>query len=558
MELLQGFFDKTKGKKLKKYIIIAIVLLVMLALAAKFLLGGVGKSAGSVEYREEAVASRTIFSSLTGSGTLQPANSYTVTTLVEGEILLADFEEGDIIEKDALLYQIDSSDASNNIERAQISLNQAQRSYQNTLDRLYVKAAISGQLYSLNVEVGDEVTQGQIIGTIYQNDNLTLTVPFPADDAETFYAGQPAVVTLNNSFETLDGVIKSVSGSDIIGAGNMVTRNVTITVANPGGLGVEQTASASIDGINCAAPGSFAYPAESTLIAETGGEVTAILVQEGESVSKNQTILTLGGEDVDEILQNASESLRNAELSMSSTQNQLDNYLITSPIQGTVVDKQYKAGDNVESGRNLCTIYDLSYLEMTINIDELDISNVAVGQEVQITADAVENQRYLGVITKVSLLGTTGSGGATYYPVTVRLDEFDGLRPGMNVDAEITLARADDVLAVPNEVISRGNLAMITANSPSAVNAVENDNQTVPDGYVYVRVEIGLSDDNYTQIISGLQLGDTVAYRRNSNSNANNMMMVPGGGLGGAPGGMGGAPGGGGNRGGGGMGGGPR
>lgn len=76
--------------------------------------------------------------------------------------------------------------------------------------------------------------------------------------------------------------------------------------------------------------------------------------------------------------------------------------------------KEYKAGDTVESGKTLCTIYDLSYLEMTLNIDELDISTVEAGQTVQITAEAVEGKTFTGVVTKVSVAGTT-SGGITSY-----------------------------------------------------------------------------------------------------------------------------------------------
>lgn len=233
---------------------------------------------------------------------------------------------------------------------------------------------------------------------------------------------------------------------------------------------------------------------------------------------------------------------------MDSTQNQLDNYTITSPIEGTVVDKQYKAGDTVESGKTLCTIYDLSYLEMTMNIDELDIGKVAVGQSVQITADAVEGQTYTGVITKVSVLGTT-SGGVTSYPATVRIDGTEGLRPGMNVDAEIVLEQAEDTLAVPVEAVSRGNLVLVTKDSPSAAAAAERE---APEGYVYVSVEAGVSDDSHVQILSGLQEGDTVAYLPSSGEGG--MMMFGGmGGItvsggpeggpgGGGPGGMGGGP----------------
>lgn len=537
--------------KIPKRIVIPLVLLAVAFIAFQLWSSGKKDSAAQFSYTEEQITSRTITNSLTGSGTLEPANSYTVTTLIEGEILSAEFEEGDIVDKDTVLYQVDSSDTANNIEKAQISLNQAQRSYESAQDKQYIKATISGQLFSLEVDVGDEVSQGQTVATIRDSDTMTLTVPFPADDAQNFYVGQAATVTLNGSFETLDGTVKSVSGSDIVGAGNSITRNVTIAVANPGGLGANQTATASVGGVNCSGNGTFTYKAESIVTASASGTVVAVNVAEGSSVSKNQVILTLGGDDLDDQLQSASDSLRNAELSMESVQDQLEDYTITAPISGTIVDKRYKAGETVEGGSTLCVIYDLSYLEMTLNVDELDISSLAVGQSVKITADAVEGEEYEGVVTKVSVAGTT-SGGITSYPVTIRIDETDGLRPGMNVDAEIVIEEAEDVLSIPNAAVERNNLVLITSDSPSAVDAVE---QEAPEGYVYVQVETGVSDDDYIQIISGLQEGDTVAYIQRASSSSNEMMMggMPGGdmpGGGGRPSG-GGMPGGGGGPGGG-------
>lgn len=508
-------------KRLKRKWILLLVILVAAAVAAFSLRGG-GRRSIQVSYQETPVVARTITSALTGSGTLLPANSYTVTTLVEGDILAAGFEEGDMVEKDTVLYEIDSSDAANNIEKAQISLNQAHRNYEDAVDGQYLRAGSSGSLFSLLIDVGDEVAQGQEIAVIRQSDTMKLTVSFPADDAEGFYVGQTAEVLLDGSFETLKGTVTAVSGSDIVGTGNMVTRNVTVSVKNPGGLGVEQAASVTINGVGCAASGTFDYQSESTLVSSVSGTVAMVHVKEGEAVSKDQILLTLSGSSLEETIQNAQDSLRNAELSMDSTQNQLDSYTITSPIQGTIVDKQYKTGDTVEGGKTLCTIYDLSYLELTMNIDELDISKISEGQAVQVTADAVEGQTYTGVITKVSVLGSTSSG-VTSYPVTVRIDETDGLRPGMNVDAEIILEEAEDVLSVPVEAVNRGGLVLITRDSPSASAAAE---QEAPEGYVYITVETGVSDDSYIQVISGLQEGDTVAYVSSSGGNS---MAFPGG-----------------------------
>ena len=554
---------KLRPKKIIKWVVILLVLAALILLAARFFLRRNNLGIEQLTYTETAVGTRTITRSLSGSGTLQPANSYTVTTLIQGEVLSADFEEGDIVEQDTVLYQVDSSDAANNIERSQISLNQARRSYQSTIDLPYIRSNSAGTVISLEVEVGDEVNQGQTVASIRDSATMELRVPFPSDDAVTFYVGQQADVILDGSFETLYGTVKSISGVDTVGMGNMVTRDVTISVTNPGGLSSTQTAAASVNGLGCAGNGTFTYRSESIVTAGASGTVTAVHVQEGSAVSKDTLLITLGGDNIENQLQNAADSLRTAELSMESTQEQLENYTITSPISGTIVDKQYKAGDTVEAGRTLCIIYDLSYLEMILNIDELDISSMAVGQPVRVTADAVDGRAFEGVVTKVSVAGTT-SGGITSYPVTIRIDETEGLLPGMNVDAEIVIEEVSDVLSVPNAAVSRGrgniSQVLVTATSPSASSALED--QDAPEGYVYVRVETGVSDDDYVQIVSGLQQGDTVAYIPQAGSSGGMMFgmmggmpggMPPagGGGMGGGmPAGGGGMPSGGGNRGG--------
>ena len=108
----------------------------------------------------------------------------------------------------------------------------------------------------------------------------------------------------------------------------------------------------------------------------------------------------------------------------------------------------------------------------------------------------------------------SSSGGTTTYPITIRIDETDGLRPGMNANAEIVVAEASNALVVPNAAVIRGGYVLVTKKSPSAANAVED--MDAPEGYVYVKVETGVSDDSYTQIKSGLQEDDTVAYDTSS------------------------------------------
>ena len=462
-----------------------------------------------VNYVQVTPEKRDLSNSLSGTGTLNPANTYNVKSLVAGKVLTSTIEEGDVVDEDTVLYTIDASDATTKAEQASIALQQAQRGYDKTVDRQYVRAEVAGVVSTLKVAKGDEVTSGQEVAVIRDSSKMVLQLEFPAADAATFSVGQSAEVTLDGTFETLTGTVTAITGTDALSTGNLLTRTVTIAVRNAGGLTTAQAATASVNGVNCIAAKCFEYQAERTLTTLAAGTVTAINVPEGGAVNKDDIVLQISGEDLTEAIQSAAETLRSAELDMDNLQEAMNNYTVTSPIGGTIIEKDAKAGDALTAGSDLCTIYDLSDLEMTLNVDELQVSDVSVGQSVQVTADAVPDKTYTGTVTRVSMKGTS-NGGTTTYPVTVRIDETEGLRPGMNANAEIVVAEAKNTLAVPNAAIVRGGYVLVTKDSPSAANA--DPDMTAPDGYVYVPVKTGVSDDDYTQIISGITGNDTVAY----------------------------------------------
>ena len=490
-------------------------LAVVLVAAVVLVVGGGSRGAASrdVTYAETTPTRQDVSNSLSGTGTLNPANTYTVKSLVDGKILTSNFEEGDKVEEGDVLYTIDSSDASTNLEKASIALQQAQRSYDKTVDRQFVHAEVDGTVSSLKVAKGDEVSSGQEVAVIRDSSKMMLSLQFPAADAANFSVGQSADVVLDGTFESLKGTITAVTGTDELSTGNLLVRTVTIRVNNAGGLTTAQAATANVNGVSSIASATFAYQAERTLTAPAAGTVSSINVQEGDDVTKGDILIELSGDDLTESIQSASEALRSAEISMQNQQDTMSNYIITSPISGTIIEKDAQQGEALTSGSTLCVIYDLNYLEMVINVDELQISSLSVGQKVQLTADAVTDKTYVGTVTRVSMKGSS-SGGTTTYPITIRIDETDGLRPGMNANAEIVVAEASNALVVPNAAVIRGGYVLVTKKSPSAANAVED--MDAPEGYVYVKVETGVSDDSYTQIKSGLQEDDTVAYDTSS------------------------------------------
>lgn len=549
-------------KRIVRIVVIVVVAAVLIAVAASLFSGKSKGETKTATYTEYTVGTQDITTELSYSGTLEPADSYTVTSLVSGEILTADFEEGDTVKKDDVLYVVDSSDATTGLERAENTLDQAERNYQQTqesLADLNVKATASGQVVDLQVEVGDEVAAGQTVALLRNSSTMTIELPFPADEAASFTVGQAAQVTVDGSFETISGTVTAVSAADTVLSGNRIVRNVEITVQNPGAITSATTATATVGTSACAQSGTFAYAAEKTITAKVGGEVSSILVSEGDTVSEGQTLVALSSETLQNQLESAADQVEDAQLSLDSQQDALDGYTLQSPIDGTIVDKYYKQGDNLESGKQLCTIFDLSYLTFTMYVDELDIAQVEVGQKVTITAEALEGQTFEGEVTKVSINGTT-TGGVTSYPVTVRIDETDGLLPGMNVDASVVVSESLDAVSVPVEAVSRGNLVLKKTDSETAYQ--EGNEEGIPAGYEYVEVTLGNSNDDFIEVLSGLEPGDEIAYIPASAAGSTifdamgmgmaggDTMVVtstemPSGGPGGGGGGMGGGPGGG-------------
>lgn len=248
-------------------------------------------------------------------------------------------------------------------------------------------------------------------------------------------------------------------------------------------------------------------------------------------MNKGSVILALKSSSLSQSVTSAEMSVEEAQDALDEKQEILDNCTVTAPVTGTVVEKTYKVGDTIGSGSSssastntssvsssgsssgtvLCTIYDLSYMTMEISVDELDVSNVEPGQDVVVTSDAVENTSYSGVVTEVSIAGTT-SGGVTTYPITIRIDDTEGLLPGMNVDAKIVIQSSGNSLAVPVSAVVRGNTVLVQTTGKSSVGEVlQAGSDGLPAGFEYVEVTLGVNDDSYIEVTSGLDEGDIIA-----------------------------------------------
>ncbi|WP_432627647.1 efflux RND transporter periplasmic adaptor subunit [Brotaphodocola sp.] len=575
---------KTPRKSGKKKWIVAGILVVAVAGGAFYMQNQKKQarmaSADAGNKNTAEVTKGDLISSLSSSGTISAKDTYEITSLVEGEVVEANFEEGDQVEKGQVLYRIDASSVNSQLSSSQNSLERANKKYQEALDDYNeavsdysgdtYKSTRTGFIKSLNVEAGDKVSNNTVLASIYNDQTMKIKVPFLSTEAASIAEGAQAVVTLTDTGEQITGTVTAVSNMDEVLDGGRMVRYVTVEVENPGGLSSQYTATVAVGEFLGSGEATFSAATDTTMAASLSGvngsvEIESMLVHEGDYVTAGTPIFKIKSKDVQDILQSFEDSVdsakaqvEQAQSSLDSTQDNVDNYTITAPISGQIITKSVKVGDKItrnsgSSDTSLATIYDMSELTFEMSVDEMDISSVAVGQSVSVTADAYSDRTFSGTVTNVSLKGSQ-SNGVTNYPVTVTLDsDANGvLLPGMNVDGVITVGESKDALMVPSGALMRGNRVYVKDDSADTSNTPQKGG--VPAGFKAVEVEVGLSNDDFVEIRSGVSEGDTVYVEESSGKSTDMFQMGgPGGGMGGPGGGPGGNSGGGGQRGGGGM-----
>lgn len=647
----------------KKLLIIILVIAILAGICSGLIIKSKNNSAVKVMYTDSPVERRTITNTITGSSSIKPNDSYNVTTIKSGDIISDTFKEGDVVKKGDKLYQFEDSDAQNSLSTAKNALAKAQQAYvdavkqkaqtvssnnigtksaqnavtkalnslNDTKNNQYIQSNSAGKVKELSVKEGDHINAGAAVATLYDDSYMKLRIPFNEVDAESIQTGAAATVSVIGSGDTIYGTVKEKSSSAVSTDAHAKVVYVTVEVTNPGALTTNDYGSAEINGVACANTAQFEYVREGTITSTASGTLENLNIAVGDSVysgqkvgyvkydnqnstmsnaqlSYNDAVLALEKQVLqndtfsqDSSIKNAQLALDDAELGIEKAQDAVDDYVVEAPIEGTVVKKNSKAGDTIDSSNAtdpLCVIYDLSSVKFSIDVDETEIALVKTGQKATVTADAVEGE-FEGVVTKVPVDGVN-ENGVTTYTIEIQIENYGDLLPGMNVDAEIVVEEADNVIAVPVNSVNRGNIVFVKDDGTTHENDVTDiikgnkdksgktddkkkaddkddkpqssgmpivsgdtpngdksdeisvtkesvpTNIDVPDGYRAIQVETGINDTDYIEIKSGLTEKDQVRTLDTESSSANasfgvqnaqEMYVVPNGNMGGMPGG---------------------
>ena len=203
--------------------------------------------------------------------------------------------------------------------------------------------------------------------------------------------------------------------------------------------------------------------------------------------------------------QAAEQNVSNALASLTYAQQQAAKRSVTAPIDGTVNEVNVKNGDDLSrvsgSGSNAqapIIIGDMGTLKAQVQVNEVDISNVKIGQKVTLTFDALPDFTATGTVESMDSLGTVSSGVVTY-DVKIKFDQIsDKIKPGMSTTAAIITGSETDVIMVPTSAIK-------TTNGQSYVQVMQSDGTPKE-----VNVQLGNSNDADTVITSGVNAGDKV------------------------------------------------
>ncbi len=203
----------------------------------------------------------------------------------------------------------------------------------------------------------------------------------------------------------------------------------------------------------------------------------------------------------------ASLQLVATEQAVAEAQKKLDEATITVLFVGVVADVYVRAGDTVSSTTTILHLIDLTTMQLNVELDEIDIPDISLGQKAVIELDALPTLNLEGRVTSIHPVPTVESGVVLYeVEIDFAVPRDSGLRVGMSAEADIIISERSDVLLVPER-------------------AIEQDSQGNPIVYVMVGEEIeersvvvGITDGFQTEIVSGLEEGEVVVVERQAGS----------------------------------------
>jgi len=478
-----------------------------------------------------------------------------------GKVKEVNFEAGDIVHEGDVLAVVENDNLSGDIAAANNSLKQQEISLQKQVDQLdrTIEAPASGRVKELKARRGEDATSttqtyGQLCWII-QDEMMELTVEldYPTEVGYTFEVED---LDYNRYFAEVTAVSEK--------SANIATMDI-----HTDELDIDEEVWVFYYGRKDNHLGVGKVNIKNGIKVTGSGKISDIYVENDQYITRGDLMFRLDNKDAMLTYESQTISVSEAQRKLVDLRKDLGKSDLPAPVSGVLLDMNILKGQNANSGVTIARIQDHINLQTVINIDELDIAKIKVGQKVEITLEALEGKVYKGTVEKIAVVGNSTNNFATY-PVTISIDDPGEIKIGMSCEATIQIESAKNTTIVPVEMLKRSadgySILVVTEglDVDSAQQRAEEEmsadgsgaslsgdqarfamrqsmtgiappagmfGDTMSVGVVTEerQVKVGLINEDYAQIIEGLEIGEWVA-RQVKTASIMDMMMGGGGG----------------------------
>ena len=535
----EELFDRlAKEKKQRRRRVVRTVVLVI-AVIAVILVLLVLSLRRSVEQRFAAaekevltyeVAPGTIHALVSGSGLLEQEDTEKITVPAGVSVDEVIAEAGDSVQTGDLLAKVDMASVMNALSQTQEQLKTLDKSIREAKDDTAanrITAGVSGRLKKVFAEAGDDVaacmTEHGALALISLDGYLTAQL-----DLDGLNRGDSLRVLRQDGSEMTGTVEESRGGiTTVLISDNGPTLEETVTIYNQEGTQLGQST------LSIHSP-----------LAVTGyaGTIQRVPARENAQLSAGSVLFTLTDTRTSA---NYDALLRQREEAEETLLDLLTLYRdggLLAPWDGLVSAVSYdETLVNSKLETNILTLYPQKKMSVTISVDETDILSLKEGQTASLSVSSVSEDPFTGAVAEIRKTADT-STGVTQYAARIELDRTEGMLAGMTASVDIQIQGTENALIIPVDALHQNSASHYVYTAYN------------PDTHRYegrTEVTIGMQNDDYVEITSGLSAGDTVCYTKSSQMTMMDFFTMAGnmeggkggmGGMNGGQGGMGQAP----------------
>lgn len=433
----------------------------------------------------------TIVSSVSGTGQISSSNEIALKPEVSGTLTQILVSAGSRVKKGQTIAYIDSVDARKNVRDAEISLRAAQLDLKKT-----------------ETESNNTLSDQETVVVNAYNDYLNSKPEAITEDQSSSYKnltisgnytlGKEGVISLT-TYPSSGGVSFKISGL-ATGAG-MVNSSTPQPIGDTGLYILFPDNNPPLqDTWNITLPN----PRASNYLANKNTYEAALKKLNDIKNEDGSNLINLESQKI---------TVQERQNTLSDAQEILAKYRVSAPYDGVIGTVSLNTGNPVSPSTSIATILTQEQIAK-ITLNEVDVAKVQVGQKAMLTFDAIDELSIAGSVSEVDQIGTT-SQGVVSYNVKITLSSSDErIKSGMSVSASVITNIKDGVLTVPSSAIktSSGN-SYVDIFIPALEASQETTGTPSSTPPTQTKVELGISDDINTEIISGLNEGDQIVTK---------------------------------------------